>query len=367
MNVQSTNPGDLTSEAEPLFAPYRLSGISLGNRMVMAPMTRNRASSDGVPHPLAKVYYAQRASAGLIVTEATYASPGGGAYHTPGLQTPAQVAAWKDVTDAVHAAGGKIFVQLWHTGRTSHADLRGGMPPLGPSPIACEGDTRVSETERKPKVVPRPLTIPEIKTIVAEYRAAALNAVTAGFDGIELHGANGYLIDEFTRDGSNQRTDEYGGSIENRARFGLEIARACSDAIGATRVGYRISPTSPFNSMSDSNPVATFSYLAAELDKLGIAYLHVIDPFDAGSARITPVLRKVFKNTLIVCAGFNRITAHAVIAAREADLVAFGVPFLANPDLPLRYTLATQTNEPRRDTFYTSGVEGYTDYPKLSL
>ncbi|HVG51818.1 MAG TPA: alkene reductase [Xanthobacteraceae bacterium] len=367
MNVQTANPGNSPPQMEPLLSPYQNGALSLANRMVMAPMTRNRASADGVPHPLAKVYYAQRASAGLIVTEATYASPGGGAYHTPGLMTPAQISAWKEVTDAVHAAGGKIFVQLWHTGRTSHPDLRGGQLPVAPSAIICEGEARVSETERKPRVAPHPLTIPEIKTIVAEYRAAATNAIAAGFDGIELHGANGYLIDQFTRDGSNQRTDEYGGSIENRARFGLEIARACSEAIGASRIGYRVSPTSPFNAMSDSDPIATFSYLASELSKLGIAYLHVIDPVDAGSARITPVLRKAFRGTYIVCGAFNRITGEAIIAAGDADLVAFGVPFLANPDLPLRYTLAAQTNEPRRDTFYSSGIEGYTDYPKLSL
>ena len=367
MNVLSTNPGDLTPQTELLFAAYRLGNLTLPNRMVMAPMTRSRANADGVPHPLAKVYYAQRASAGLIVTEATHASPDGGQFHTPGLHTPAQIAAWKEVTHAVHAAGGRIFVQLWHTGRTSHPDLRGGKPAVGPSPIACAGDARVSETERKPRVVPHPLTISEIKAIVTEYKAGALAAMAAGFDGVELHGANGYLIDEFTRDGSNQRTDEYGGSIENRARFGLEIAKACSDAIGAEHVGYRISPTSPFNSMSDSNPVATFSYLAGELGKIGIAYLHVIDPVDAGPARIIPALRKVFRNALIVCTGFNRITAAAVIAAGEADLVAFGVPFLANPDLPTRYMLGTQTNEPRHDTFYTNGAEGYTDYPKLSL
>jgi N-ethylmaleimide reductase len=350
---------------ELLLSPYQLGDLDLANRMVMAPMTRSRANAAGVPHPLAFTYYAQRASAGLIVTEATHVSPGGGQFHTPGLHTPDQIAAWQQVTRAVHAAGGKIFVQLWHTGRTSHPDLRNGQLPVGPSPIACDGDIRVSETLRKPRVVPHPLTVDESKTIIAEFRTGAKNAIAAEFDGIELHGANGYLLDQFTRDGTNQRTDDYGGSIEKRARFGLEVAHAVSDAIGHGRVGYRISPNNPFNSMSDSNPVATFSYLAAQLNELELAYLHVVDPADGGSTRITPVLRRIFRGTYIVSTGFDRATAAAAIAAGEADLVAFGVPFLANPDLPWRYLRGTSLNEPRRDTFYTSTGEGYIDYPAL--
>jgi N-ethylmaleimide reductase len=352
-------------QEEPLFAPYRLGSLALANRMVMAPMTRSRALPGGVPNPMAARYYAQRASAGLIVTEATQVSSDDGYFGTPGIYATRQIAAWHAVVDAVHAARGKIFLQLWHTGRTSHPDLCGGQAPGAPSPIAAAGDVRVAENVRKLRVTPRALTVEEIARIVEDFRQAAQNARDAGFDGVEIHGANGYLLDQFTRDGPNHRLDQYGGDIANRARLPLEVARAVVDALGGDRVGYRISPLSTFNSMTDTTPLRTFSYLTAALSDLGVSYLHVIDPAE-GEARVTLVLRKLFKQTYIVNSGFDAQSASQAIRSGEADLVAFGVPFLANPDLPQRYATRAALNSPDRSTFYTSGGKGYIDYPSLA-
>lgn len=367
MNIQTQNP--LSAEPgdgrAPLLSPYKLGDLTLKNRMVMAPMTRSRAIDGNVPNPLAIEYYAQRASAGLIITEATQVSPQGVGYiRTPGIHSAEQVAAWRKITDAVHKAGGRIFAQLWHVGRVSHPDFHGGALPVAPSAIAAKG-TVFTPQGPKEMVTPRALELSEIPGIVEQFRKGAENAKAAGFDGIELHGANGYLLDQFTRDGSNKRTDAYGGSIENRTRFPLEVTDAVISVWGKERVGYRISPKGAFNDMSDSDPIATFSHLASELSKRGIGYLHVVDPVTPVDGRVTPVLRKIFKGTYIVNQGFDAQTGNAAIARGEADLVAFGAPFLANPDLPIRFAKNAPLNTPDPATFYAGEEKGYIDYPAL--
>jgi N-ethylmaleimide reductase len=350
--------------ASELLKPYRLGSLELANRMVMAPMTRSRAIAGGVTNPLAATYYAQRATAGLIVTEATQVSPQGVGYiRTPGIHSHEQVNAWKRVTDAVHLASGKIFLQLWHVGRISHPDFHGGELPVAPSAILPGGEVITPQGNRA-RVTPRSLELDEIPGIVEQYRSGAENAKRAGFDGVEIHGANGYLLDQFTRDGTNKRTDAYGGSIANRARLPLEVTRAVIGVWGAARVGYRISPTGTFNAMSDSGPVATFSYLTDELNKLGLGYLHVVDPV-AAPKRVAPLLREIFKNTFVVNGGFDFARANDAIARGETDLVAFGVPFLANPDLPRRFEGAAQLNPADQATFYVGEEKGYVDYPVL--
>src|SRR5215469_14837183 len=333
MNAQFNQSAQLRArdETTDLFSPYRLGEIDLANRVVMAPMTRSRAVAGNVPNPLAATYYAQRASAGLIVTEASQVSPQGVGYiRTPGIHSAEQVAGWRTVTDAVHRAGGKIFLQLWHVGRISHPDFHDGALPVAPSAIAAQGTVFTAQGP-KPMVTPRALTLAEIPGIVEQFRAGAENAKAAGFDGVEIHGANGYLLDQFTRDGTNQRTDAYGGSVENRARLPLEVVDAVAGVWGPGRVGYRISPNGAFNSMSDSDPARIFGHLVGELDRRGIGYLHVVDPVADGAKRLSPVLRKIFDGTYIVNGGFDLAAANAAINAGEADLVAFGVPFLANP------------------------------------
>lgn len=352
------------AEADSLFAPYDLSGLPLKNRFVMSPMTRSRAVEGGVPNPLAAEYYAQRATAGLIVTEATQVSEQGIGYvRTPGIHTAAQVAGWKKITDAVHKAGGKIFLQLWHVGRISHTDFHNGAAPVAPSAIAADGQTWTPEGQ-KPFATPRALDVSELPGIVEDFRRGALNAQAAGFDGVEIHGANGYLLDQFIRDGANRRTDSYGGSIANRLRFPLEVTDAVIGVWGANRVGYRISPYGSVHSMSDSNPLATFSQLADELSSRDLAYLHVIDPAKA-SQRISPALREVFANTYIAAEGFDQESAETAIARGETDLVAFGKPFISNPDLPTRYRTGAALKEWDAATFYQGEAKGYTDYPVL--
>jgi len=359
----SSAPGDL-------FSPYRLGDLELNNRMVLSPMTRSRAVDGNVSNPLAATYYAQRASAGLIVTEATQVSPQGVGYiRTPGIHSPEQAAGWKAVTDAVHRAGGTIFAQLWHVGRVSHPDFHGGELPVAPSAIAADGE--VFTTNGKTRIVaPRALETDEIPGIVAQFRQAAENARAAGFDGVELHGANGYLLDQFLRDGSNRREDRYGGSVQNRARFPLEVLEAVTGVWDASRVGYKISPNSPFNSMSDSDPIRTFSFLADELHHRGIGYLHVTEAVSGpgavpDGARALPHLRKIFTGPLIANGGYDAHSGNAAIASGEADLIAFGVPFLANPDLPLRYRKRAPLNAPDPATFYAGEEKGYIDYPTL--
>jgi len=351
---------------KPLFLLYRLGDIELNNRLVMAPMTRSRALKQNVPNPIAATYYAQRASAGLIVTEATQVSPQGVGYiRTPGIHSAEQVAGWRRITEAVHRADGKIFLQLWHVGRISHPDFHGGELPVAPSAIAAQGQVFTAKGPQQ-MVTPRALTLAELPGIVEQFRRGAENAKAAGFDGVELHGANGYLLDQFLRDGSNRRTDAYGGTVENRARLPLEITEAVVDVWRADRVGYRISPNGAFNSMSDSNPIQTFSYVAGQLNKLGIGYLHVVDPVADGAKRVSPLLRRKFDRAYIVNGGFDLDSADAAIRNGEADLIAFGTPFLANPDLPQRYRIKAPLNAPDQATFYAGEDKGFTDYPALA-
>jgi N-ethylmaleimide reductase len=363
---------DFQSETEDLFSSFQLGELELANRTVMAPMTRSRAVEGNVPNPLAATYYAQRASAGLLITEGTQVSPQGVGYiRTPGIHSAEQVAGWKTVTDAVHRAGGKIFAQLWHVGRMSHPDFHDGALPVAPSALPVDGEAFT--TRGKTKIVtPRALETHEIPGIIAQFRKGAENAKAAGFDGVELHGANGYLLDQFLRDGSNRRSDAYGGSLRNRARFPLEVAQAVADVWGAQRVGYKVSPHFGMFSMSDSNLIETFSYLTERLSELGIGYLHVSEAIagpmaaPAGTARITPILREKFNGPLIVNGGYSLETANAVIARGEADLVAFGVRFLANPDLPTRFRRHANLNSPDTATFYAGEEKGYIDYPTMS-
>jgi N-ethylmaleimide reductase len=361
----------MSSTAQPpdLFTAFQLGPYELRNRLVMAPMTRSRAGEGNVPTGLAAEYYAQRASAALIVTEGTQVSPQGVGYtHTPGMHSDAQVAGWRRVTDAVHAQGGRIFAQLWHVGRVSHPSFHGGELPVAPSAIGFEAQVLTYDGVQ-PYVTPRALETDEIAGVVGQFAAAAENAYAAGFDGVELHGANGYLIDQFLRDGSNHRTDRYGGSIQNRVRFLVEVTRTVTDVWGGDRVGVRLSPRNPNNGMSDSDPVATFGYAAYALNPLGPAYLHVLEPVAGPMAqpgeRVTPALRAVFRGPLIVNGGYDAETGHAAIARGEADLVAYGVPFLATPDLPRRFREGAPLNAPDRATFYGGDERGYTDYPSL--
>ncbi|BAY24307.1 NADH:flavin oxidoreductase/NADH oxidase [Calothrix sp. NIES-2100] len=352
-----------------LFSPYQLGDLELPNRIVMAPLTRQRAGQGNVPNSLNATYYEQRASAGLIIAEATQVSPQGLGYpNTPGIHSPEQVAGWKLVTDAVHQQGGKIFLQLWHVGRISHPDLLpDGALPVAPSAITPQGQAFTFEGF-KPYVTPRALETSEIPDIVEQYRQGAVNALAAGFDGIEIHGANGYLIDQFLRDGTNQRTDKYGGSIENRVRFLLDIVEAVTSVWDSKRVGVRLSPSGTFNDMRDSNPLETFGYTAQVLNQFNLAYLHIIESTDAdirhgGTAVPTDYLRERYTGTLIVCGGYTNETGNAVLANKEADLVAFGTLFIANPDLPRRLALNAPLNQPNQESFYGGGEQGYTDYP----
>jgi N-ethylmaleimide reductase len=371
--LRANDTAHIRSErTENLFSSYRLGDLELDNRLVLSPMTRSRALEGNVPNPLAATYYAQRASAGLQITEASQVSPQGVGYiRTPGMHSAAQVAGWKKITDAVHRAGGTIFAQLWHVGRMSHPDFHDGALPVAPSALEVEGEAFTSNGKVK-IVTPRALALNELPGIVAQFRAAAENAKAAGFDGVELHGANGYLLDQFLRDGSNHRTDAYGGSIQNRARLPLEITEAVIGVWGAQRVGYKLSPHFTMFSMSDSNPVETFSYLTEQLDALQLAYLHVGEAIagpmaaPAGTVRITPILREKFSGALIVNGGYDANSGNAAIARGEADLVAFGVPFLANPDLPARYWKNAPLNAPDQATFYAGEEKGYIDYPTLS-
>ena len=348
----------------PLFQPFELGPITLGNRVLMAPMTHNRAGAGDVPHALNAEYYAQRADAGLIVTEASQISPQGKGYPgTPGIHSAEQVAGWRLVTDAVHKKGGRIFLQLWHVGRISHPSLQpNGQVPVAPSALTPAG-TAMTAAGPAPYVEPRALALDEIPGIVADYRAAAVNAKAAGFDGVEVHGANGYLLDQFLRDGTNQREDAYGGPVENRARLLLEVVEVVSTVFGAARVGVRLSPINPFNDMKDSNPQATFDYVATQLGGRGLAYLHVYqagsDPFDWRQ------MRQAFGGTFVVNGGYDRPKAEAAIESGAADLVAFGSTFLANPDLVRRLQQNAPLNPPNPATFYGGGAEGYTDYPTL--
>ncbi|AKC78572.1 N-ethylmaleimide reductase [Xanthomonas arboricola] len=354
-----------------LFEPYALGALTLANRIVMAPLTRNRAGAGLVPSALAATYYAQRASAGLLITEATQVSPQAQGYQdTPGLYTPEQIAGWRAVTDAVHAKGGRIFVQLWHVGRVSHVDLQpGGAAPVAPSAIRAatkvfvnNGFADVSE--------PRALALHELPGIVDDFRQAAANAIAAGFDGVEIHGANGYLLEQFIKDGANQRTDAYGGSIENRARLLLEVVAAVSKEIGADRTGVRISPVSPASGISGSEPQPHYDYIAEQLDALGIVYLHVVEGATGGPRDAAPfnyaALRSKFTRTYLANNGYDLELANAQLRAGNVDLVAFGRPFISNPDLVERLHTGAALAPLNPATLYGGGAEGYIDYPSLA-
>lgn len=352
-----------------LFTPITIGPHELPNRIFMAPMTRNR-SPDTVPTELMKAHYAQRAASGLIISEGSQISPQGVGYPaTPGIHSNEQVAGWRAITDAVHERGGHMFCQLWHCGRVSHPDLHGGELPVAPSAIRPEGQA-VTYEGPKDFVTPHALTIDEIPGVVADYVHAAECAQRAGFDGVEIHAANGYLIDQFLRDGSNQRSDAYGGAIENRARFLLEVTEAVCSKLEADRVGVRLSPLQPFNDMRDSDPKATFSYAVEALNRFGLGYLHVTEmgteaPGVAGPPFDLALLSEIWQGTYITNAGYDKARANAAIASGAADAVAFGSLFIANPDLVTRFRLDAPLNEPDPNTFYGGDAHGYTDYPLL--
>ncbi len=355
--------------SEPLlFQPYQLGEITLANRVVMAPLTRNRAAAGLVPSPFAAEYYAQRASAGLIIAEATQVSAQAQGYQdTPGIYSDEQVAGWRKVTDAVHARGGRIFLQIWHTGRVSNVAVQpGGLAPVAPSAIRAEAKTFVGNTFADVSE-PRALRLDEIPGIVADFRHAAANAIRAGFDGVEVHGANGYLLEQFAKDGANQRTDAYGGSIANRARLLLEVTAAVAEEIGAARTGVRISPVSPANGITDSDPQALYDHIVAGLAKIGPVYLHVIEGATGGPRDVAPfdygVLRKLFGGTYIANNGYGGETAEQALESGAADLIAFGHDYVANPDLVERLKAGVPFAQLNRATLYGGGAEGYTDYP----
>ena len=354
-----------------LFTPFQLGDLHLSSRIVMSAMTRTRASEGGVPTDLMRDYYVQRASAGLIVTECTQVSDQGhGIIRCPGLHRDDQVAGWRKVTDSVHAAGGRIICQIWHCGRVAHPDMRGGEQPVAPSPIPATGDFFLP-SGRVEFPVPRELRQDEIPGIVASFAAATRNARAAGFDGVELHGANGYLQDQFLQDGSNNRRDAYGGSVENRARLMLETADAMVGAWDAAHVGVRLSPSSYLYGVDDSDKRATFGYVIEKLSALGLAYLCLLEPNakDAESGvqieQVAETFRPLVTVPLIVNTDFDKAKANAVLAAGGADLVAFGVPYIANPDLVRRFREDAPLNKPDPKTFYGVGPEGYTDYAAL--
>jgi N-ethylmaleimide reductase len=353
-----------------LFSQYELGNIKLQNRMVMAPMTRCRAVLGNIPNPLAVTYYAQRSQAGLIITEGSQVSPQGVGYiRTPGIYSPEQVVGWRKVTDAVHQAGGKIFLQLWHVGRVSHPDFLNGDLPVAPSALPVEGEVHTLSGKNKIET-PRALELDEIPSIINQFRRGAENAKFAGFDGVEIHGANGYLLDQFLRDGSNRRTDQYGGSLQNRARLPLEVTEAVIDVWGAERVGYRISPHFQRYSMSDSNPRGTFSNFAKELSNLKLGYLHMIERVGAymqvaPEARFASAIRESFNGTFMLNGGYDAKKGNEAIKKSKADLISYGTLFLANPDLPDRFKRNTPLNTPDIETFYVGDERGYIDYPAL--
>jgi N-ethylmaleimide reductase len=357
-----------------LLKPFKLGAYELPNRMVMAPLTRMRAKVGNVPQEMNGVYYTQRASAGLIISEATQISPQGLGYpNTPGIHSPEQIQGWKKVTQAVHENNGRIFLQLWHVGRISHPSLQpNGELPVAPSAIAPEGMANTFSGEQ-PFVTPRALETEEIPVIVEQYRQAAKNALEAGFNGVEIHSANGYLLDQFLHDGSNKRTDQYGGSIENRARFLMEVVEAVTSIWDTDKVGVRLSPSSTFGTVFDSNPEALFNYVVSKLNPFNLAYLHIVEPRIQGNVTVeddgkglgASHFRSIYQGTIITAGGYTRETGEAALEQNHADLVAYGRLFISNPDLPKRFALNAPLNEYDRSTFYGGDQRGYTDYPFL--
>ena len=352
-----------------LFTPLQVGALTLPNRILMAPLTRCRADANHVPTAIMAEHYSQRASGGLLIAEATMAMEGNSSFWMePGIYSDAQVQGWKAVTDAVHAKGGRIFLQLWHGGRACHPLLNGGAQPVAPSALPIVGDEVHTPEGKKPYVTPRELSDDEIPGIIAGFKKAAENAKAAGFDGVEVHGANGYLLDEFLRDGANKRTGPYGGPIENRARLLLEVTAAVCEVWGSDRVGVRISPLNSYNSMIDSDPVGLTTYVSKKLSELNIAYLHVMraDFFQAQSGDVLTPAHANFKGVLISNMGYTADEATKAIADGSLDAVAFGTSFLANPDLPARIKAGAPLNAPNPATFYTPGPVGYTDYPAMA-
>lgn len=363
MNSQADN--DVVKKKD-LFSPIKLGHYDLKNRVIMAPLTRSRADENGVPTDMIRIYYQQRAKAGLIISEGTQISPQGAGYpNTPGIYTQDQIEGWKRITDAVHDEGGRIFLQLWHVGRVSYPGIQpNGAPPIAPSAIKAEGDY----------VEPRELEASEINGIIQEYRTASENALAAGFDGVELHAANGYLIDQFLRDGSNQRSDHYGGSFENRARFLFDALQVVMEVWGADRVGVRLSPTNSFNSMSDSNPEGLFNHVVKGLNPLDLAYLHVVEGDFVGSASEAVTtsydaksLQTMYTGTYMANQGYTKDLANQAIRKGNVDLVSFGDLYISNPDLPERFWHNAPLNETDLDTRYGGDEKGYIDYPALNF
>lgn len=371
--MSTVTPTPSAASIAPLFEPINLGAIALPNRIIMAPLTRARSGESRIPNDLMLEYYVQRASAGLIITEATQISEqGAGWAQTPGIHTPEQIEGWKKITEAVHQKGGRMVLQLWHTGRASHPDFQpGGALPVSATAIAAQGEIHTPQG-KKMRVAPRALGLDEIPGVVEQYAIATRNAKAAGFDGVEIHGANGYLIDQFLRDGSNQRTDAYGGSIENRTRFLLEVTEAVLGEWSRDRVGVRLSPYNPFNDMRDSDPIATFTYVAKALNPFDLAYLHIVEALPGhflaleGVEPATPHMRREFKRPIMLNGGYDAQTGAAAIRGNEADAIAYGIPFIANPDLVERYRQGAMLNEADPTTFYTHERKGYVDYPALA-
>ena len=353
--------------ATDIFTPITAGQLQLKNRIWMAPLTRVRSGADHVPGELMAQYYAQRASAGLIIAEATMVLPETSAFmQEPGIYNAEQIAGWRKVTDAVHQAGGQIVLQLWHGGRASHPALNGGKKAVAASAIAIDGEVH-TPSGKEPYTVPRELADDELPAIIEGFRQAAENAKEAGFDGIELHGANGYLLDNFLRDGSNHRSGPYGGPIENRARLLLEVLEAVISVWGSQRVGVRTSPLNSFNSMQDSDPVGMTRYLAQQFNQLDLAFWHLMRADFAGVQQVDVVsaARELYQGNLVTNMGYSRDEANQGIANNQFDAVAFGVPFISNPDLVERFRLDAPLNEADPNTFYVPGEKGYIDYPTL--
>jgi len=353
-----------------IFTQVNIGPLSLPNRIFMAPMTRCRAGKGNVPTPLMAKYYSQRASAGLIITEGSQVSEQGVGYpSTPGIYNAEQIEGWKTVTDAVHKENGHIFLQLWHVGRISHPSFHGGKLPVAPSAIVPNGNIATYDG-MKPFVAPRALETDEISQIVDQFKNGAKNAINAGFDGVEIHAANGYLLDQFLRNGTNQRKDQYGGSVENRTRLLLEVIEAISTVCEIDRVGVRLAPSGTFNDISDSDPKKLFGYAADQLNRFNLAYLHIVDALESDirhGAKVVPLsyLRKVYKGKIIICGGYNKEKGNSIIAEGNADAVAFGSMFLSNPDLPERFKAGAPLNKADPSTFYGGSEKGYTDYPAI--
>jgi N-ethylmaleimide reductase len=350
-----------------LFNSLQVGALNIPNRILLAPLTRTRADARHMPNALMAEYYSQRASGGLLITECTMVAPGTSAFiNEPGIYSAAQVDAWKQVTAAVHAKGGRIFMQIWHAGRAAHPAMNDGAQTVSSAATAIEGEVQTPQG-KLPNAVPHALTVDEIPAVVAAYVQGAKNAIAAGFDGVEVHGANGYLIDQFLRDGANKRTDAYGGSMENRARFLFEVLTAVTAAIGANRVGLRLSPLNSYNSMIDSDPLALIGFLAEKLNAFNLAYVHVMrsDFYQLQKGDVMTVAREKYKGVLIGNMGYTSAEAEQAITDGKLDAVAFGTSFLANPDLPARIKAGAALNVPDASTFYTPGAKGYTDYPTL--